>query len=137
MNSTSFKTLLLTTGIIRGILEAPYTFGYLDYSEATAQGISYALIINKNGDITGPEPGNATIAIQNSGSDYGLKKFMDSPNVGAYPFVTYTYFVLLVNMKTKFSFEVARQTYRFLYWFYTDTVSCWENTQLNLATRGL
>lgn len=102
----------------------PYCIGYVALSDAVGDGVAYAAIVNKAGEVVDANVQSVHNAIESSSDSLTSRltaSLSDSSSPGAYPIVGYTY--LIVRMSNNSDCDVAKELVRFIKWFLSSPVA--------------
>jgi phosphate transport system substrate-binding protein len=99
------------SGLAQAVKSTPGSIGYVDFSTATASGLSAATIKNEAGDFVAPSPASATAAATHVTPAADLTfTTVDEPGAGSYP-ITYQSWDLLYAQQSSASTAAALKAY--------------------------
>lgn len=119
------ETNLGMTGLITSI---DYSIGYVAVAHASSSNMYYAKIRNSAGSLVSANPNTVQNAILSSNRSYDI---VNSPGKFAYPFASFTYFI--IKMSTMEDCDAAVELVRYIKWFYTSEHAQGEAVRLNMV----
>lgn len=108
-------------GISGLLLSLRYTIAYLSVADAVEAHLTYARIINREGELVGPDSDSIQSAMdvmKDSFTHRFTVNLVDVPGKNSYPFAGYSYFVLYQSHPNGCKSAVA--LYRYMKWFIFD-----------------
>ncbi|XP_064617056.1 retinal guanylyl cyclase 2-like [Liolophura sinensis] len=101
-----------------------YCIGYVSLNDAISDGVAYASIVNRNGEVVEADMESVHNAIESSTESMTSRltaSLSDSGSSGSYPILGYTYFI--VRMFNNSKCDVAKELVRFVMWFLSSPVA--------------
>lgn len=119
------ETNLGMTGLITSM---DYSIGYVAVAHAASSNICYAKIENSAGNLINATPQTLQNAILSRNGSYDI---VNTPGKFAYPFASFTYFI--IKMSTMEDCDAAMELVRYIKWCYTSERAKEEAAKLNMV----
>ncbi|KAL1922908.1 uncharacterized protein VTP21DRAFT_9284 [Calcarisporiella thermophila] len=116
-------TAPLNSGVAKFIYALNYSIGYLDDADSHENGLSHAMVINRQGRPTWPNNTSISSAMNDFQealyqSPTFTTSLIDGPGEASYPICGFTYYIM--HRRNWTTEEIARMTLRYIWWTYTD-----------------